>query len=75
MKHNDPKMMWHSKATQREQFADLQAYLKKQEKSKIIILRLYLKELGRKRRRKQKAKFSSRMDIMIREVNEIKAKK
>ena len=58
----------------KEQFTDLQAYLKKQEKSKIKILPLHLKELGRKRTRKLKAKFSSRMDTMIREVKEIKPK-
>lgn len=34
MKHNDPKSMGHNKAIQREQFTDLQVYLKKQKNLK-----------------------------------------
>ena len=34
MRHNDPKLMGHSKGIQREQFTDLWAYLKKQENLK-----------------------------------------
>ena len=46
LKHNDPKSMGHSKNnSKREVCRKIQAYLRKEEKSQINNLTLYLKEL------------------------------
>ena len=64
-----------AKLVLREKFIALQAYLKKQEKSQINNLTLYLKELENKER--MNTKISRRKEIIkIRaEINEIETKK
>ena len=64
-----------SKAVLRGKFIAIQAYLKKQEKSQINNLTLYLKELEKEEETKPKVSRRKKIIKIRAEINEIETKK
>ena len=66
-------MGWSKSSSKREVYSDMQDYLRKQEKSQITNLTLYLKELKKEKRPESKISRKKKKNIKIRgQINEIK---
>ena len=66
--------MGHSKAVLRGKFIEIQAYLRKQEKSQINNLTLHLKELEKEEQTKHKVSRRTEIIKIRAEINELETK-